>query len=195
MEVNQVSNGKWDEAFKKAAAETDKKFAKEIKELTTVPDGIVPKTSKYDLTYQEPAKPKKEHGFSFTVNDFSSYKTGDNFTTYGIRAEKEVIITKNNWHKFSAIGGKQITFNSESIHFEPGLGAKFQLGGDEQLIRAYTSAMGTLNIGVLDGKFTGGIGVRGAVGGEVGPLYAEGFIQKATNYTSHGVAMGLRLKF
>lgn len=193
MEINQISNRQWDEILNRAAERTDKKFAKEISDLTSVPKDIVPK--KYDLKFEEPPKPKKEHGLSFTVNDFSHYKTGDHFTTYGIRAEKEAVITKNCWHKFSAIGGKQVTVNGKSIHFEPGLGVKFQLGGDCQLIRAYTSAMGTLNIGVLDGKFTGGVGVRTAIGGEVGPFYTECFVQKATNYTSHGVAMGLRVKF
>jgi len=142
----------------------------------------------------ESAPKKHEYGLAFTVNDYSHFKTHDKFTTYGIRAEKEVDIIAGKRCKFAAIGGKQITFNSKSIHFEPGLGLKFQIGSDRELIRAYTTAMGTLNFGVLDGRLTGGAGLRAAIGGEVGPLYAEGFAEKATNFVSHGINIGLRVK-
>lgn len=147
--------------------------------------------------------PKTEKGVAFVVTNHELHG-GGNETTYGIRAEKEL---EPLWSKKSTVGetnftsvkltpiaGKSLNFGSHSFNVSPGIGLKLQAGLGEAA-NVYTSAMGTVNVGVLGGDLTAGVGVRGAVGAELGPLYVEGFTEKATNYCSTGFATGIRLMF
>lgn len=134
-----------------------------------------------------------EKGVSFIMQD-NYLPKGESMTTYGVRLEKEIEAYEKKWFKLNVIGANDFNFNKNSFNMEPGIGVKAQASINKN-VSVYTSALGTVNFGVLDGKFSGGIGAKGAVGAEFGPAYAEYFGDISTNKISHGFALGLRAKF
>ena len=54
--------------------------------------------------------------------------------------------------------------------------------------------VGTINFGAINGQGTVGVGVRGAVGAEIGSFYIEGFKEENTNNYSLGASLGFKFK-
>jgi hypothetical protein len=117
-------------------------------------------------------------------------------TTYGVQFghDDEAFRSKDGIVKIDGTQTASFSGNCNSFNFESHRGVKIKAGyGD--IANAYVAGSAGVNVGWLDGSFTGGLGLRGAVGAEVGPVYAEAFKEIATNYSSSGYTVGLRVKY
>jgi hypothetical protein len=119
-----------------------------------------------------------------------------NSTTYGVKIEmeKELFRFANNIFKGDSITNGTIAGGSGAFGATLHTGLKLKVGYDN-IANAYVSGAAGLNGGKQAGSFTGGAGVRVAVGAEFGPLYAESFKEFSTNYASNGYTVGLRIPF
>jgi hypothetical protein len=144
-------------------------------------------------------EPYKQDAISISFikenHDMHWYSDGQ-ASTYGVKFERdaEFLRSKDEVVKVESFHSVSLAGNCNSFNLESQRGVKIKAGlGD--VANAYVAGSAGVNVGWLDGSFTGGIGARAAVGAEVGPVYAEAFKEIATNYSSSGYSVGVRIKY
>jgi hypothetical protein len=130
--------------------------------------------------------------YTHDTRDMHWYSEGKAIT-HGIlfQKEEELASSDNDVFHANSIVSYNLTGNGSSITFAQQFGVKLKVGLDD-IANAYVSGTVGYNAGILDGSVSGGVGARGAVGAELGPVYGELFREYSTNYTSNGFAIGLR---
>lgn len=118
--------------------------------------------------------------------------SGKDIVTVGGRLEGGKTLAEGENARLASVGAVGLGVGN-ALLVGGGLGLKAELGPKNWNV--YGTAMGTLNAGVTTDGLTGGVGLRGAVGGQLGPIYGEVAHEKATNLSMTSVSAGLRLRF